>query len=219
MDLTIEFYHWKFFNRILFLSRNETRHVFQLQIIFNTHERKSSISLMEKIFILEWRISIPILSFQFFGGSFGFITKNPKTLFPSPPSSNRFPKTAKDPMNVYFAFNFLGLLRSSFFTSPSFLSLSLSSPIESFHRHANAMALHLAQFHVNFARNTSGTRNTPGDNDMTPAYMTFDGNMWRCLTDARQIVISAHQMHVHGFKDRIKTSRSRGLFVCSFFVG
>lgn len=92
-------------------------------------------------------------------------------------------------------------------------------PIESFHRHADAMALHLAQFHVNFARNTSGTRNTPGDNDMTPAYMTFDGNMWRCLTDARQIVISAHQMHVHGFKDRIKTSRSRGLFVCSFFVG
>lgn len=135
------------------------------------------------------------------------------------PSSNRFPKTAKDPMNVYFAFNFPGLLRSSFSAS---LSLSLSlypPPIESFHRHADAMALHLAQFHVNFARNTSGTRNTPGDNDMTPAYMTFDGNMWRCLTDARQIVISAHQMHVHGFKDRIKTSRSRGLFVCSFFVG
>ena len=60
---------------------------------------------------------------------------------------------------------------------------------------------------------------TPGDNDMTPAYMTFDGNIWRCLTDARQIIISAHQIHVHGFKDRIKTSRSRGLFVCSFFVG
>lgn len=216
MDLTIEFYHWKFFNRILFLSRNETRHVFQLQIIFNTHEGKSSISLMEKIFILEWRISIPILSFQFFGGSFGFITKNPKTLFPFPlqTDSQKLPR-------IPWTYILHSISRACFaLLFPRRLRFSLyPPPIESFHRHADAMALHLAQFHVNFARNTSGTRNTPGDNDMTPAYMTFDGNMWRCLTDARQIVISAHQMHVHGFKDRIKTSRSRGLFVCSFFVG
>lgn len=131
------------------------------------------------------------------------------------PSSNRFPKTAKDPMNVYFAFNFPGLLRSSFSASPSFLSLSSTHRIVPSSRGRDGVTPRTVS--RKFRAKHFG--DTPGDNDMTPAYMTFDGNMWRCLTDARQIVISAHQMHVHGFKDRIKTSRSRGLFVCSFFVG
>lgn len=59
------------------------------------------------------------------------------------------------------------------------------------------------------ARNTSGTRNTPGDNDMTPAYVTFDGNMWRCLTDARKsLLYGPHQIHVHVQRDRLKRARS-----------
>lgn len=123
MDLTIEFYHWKFFNRILFLSRNETRRVFQLQIIFNTHEGKSSISLMEKDFYPRMKNidSNPLLSILW--RIIRLHYEKSKNSF-SLPSSNRFPKTAKDPMNVYFAFNFPGLLRSSFSASPSFLSLS-----------------------------------------------------------------------------------------------
>lgn len=89
---------------------DETRRVFQLQIIFNTHVGKIfSFYLPNGKRFLSSNEKYPFQSFPFdFFGSFGFITreksKRGKNSFP-PLSilfgrTNRFPKTAKDPMNV-----------------------------------------------------------------------------------------------------------------------
>lgn len=125
MDLTIEFYHWKFFNRILFLSRNETRHVFQLQIIFNTHEGKSSISLMEKDFYPRMKNidSNPLLSTLW--RIIRLHYEKSKNSFSLPSIFKSIPKNCQGSHERIFCIQF-PRLASLFFFHVTFVSLSLS---------------------------------------------------------------------------------------------